>query len=71
MKTYYEALWYYKTEDQTENEAMQFGDIDSKEFRSSKQALTYYEKHKDDPDKCGWWVTKRDEDGCVIDDLVY
>ena len=69
--TYYECLWYWKTEDQTDDQAMQFGDTDSKEFKTKKQALSYYEKHKNDPDRCGWWVTKRDEDGCVIDDIIY
>ena len=68
---YYECLWYCKTEDQSDDETMQFGDIDCKEFKTKKQALSYYEKHKNDPDRCGWWVTKRDEDGCVIEDYIY
>lgn len=68
---YYECLWYCKTEDQSDDEAMQFGDTDWKEFKTKKQALSYYEKHKNDPDRCGWWVTKRDEDGCVIEDYIY
>ena len=40
-------------------------------LKQKKQALSYYELHKNDPDRCGWWVTKRDEDGCVIDDIIY
>lgn len=71
MTKYYEALWYYKEEGQTEEMAFQFGDTDSKEFRTKKQAIAFYEKHKADTDKCGWWVTKRDDDGYVLEDIIY
>lgn len=68
---YYEVLWYNKEENESVENSMQNGDIDCKEFKTKKQALAYYEKHKSDNDKCGWWVTKRDKDGFVIDDIVY
>ena len=44
--TYYECLWYNKQPDETDQQAMQFGDTESKEFKTKKQALSYYEKHK-------------------------
>lgn len=67
---YYECLWYNKDPEQDDLEAMQFGDTESKEFKTKRQAVIFYNKHKNDPDKCGWWVTKRDEDGWVLDDIV-
>lgn len=68
----FECLWYVKQYDgQSDVEAMQFGDYDSKDFYSRKDALNFYEKHKNDTDKCGWWVTRRDADWCVIEDIVY
>ena len=71
MRHYYEALWYNKKPTESEDEGMQKGDCSFKEFASKKKALEYYEKHKNDADKCGWWVTKRDEDGMVEDDYIY
>ena len=56
----YEVLWY--TDPDT---------YETKEFSSRKAAMNYYEKHKDDDGKFGWWVTKRDEDWFVVEDLVY
>lgn len=61
MKKHYEVLWY-----DTNGENPQ-----SKDFATRKQALAFYEKHKADTDKTGWWVTKRDEDWNVIEDIIY
>ena len=58
----YECLWYL--EEELQNPVF-------KEFRTKKQALDFYEKHKNDTDKFGWWVTKRDKDGFVVKDLIY
>ena len=58
---YYEALWFIVGHD----------DYNSKSFRSKKAALNFYNRHKDDPDKEGWWVTKRDEEGIVLEDYIY
>ena len=60
MKKYYEVLWYNNQDD-----------YDTKEFRSKKEALNYYEQHKNDADKINWWVTQRDEYGCVVEDIIY
>lgn len=59
---YYEVLWY---EDEEQNNP-QF-----KEFKTKKQALAFYEKHKDEPNHYSWWVTKRDSDGEVVNDIIY
>jgi len=40
-------------------------------FATRKQALKFYEEHKDDNDKFGWWVTHRDADWSVIEDIIY
>lgn len=58
---YYEVLWYYEVD----------GDCDFKEFKTRKQALQFYEKHKNDCDKFGFWVTKRNADGEVLEDIIY
>lgn len=39
-------------------------------FRTRKQALKFYEQHKDDEDKAGWWITKRNKDWEVIEDII-
>ena len=64
---YYEVLWYPRINENGNYD----GDPISREFKTKKAALNYYEKHKDDEGCFGWWVTQRDEDGCVLDDLVY
>ena len=69
MKYYYEVLWYNGN---TEEEALHKGDYDTKTFASKQSALNYYEKHKNDANKFGWWVTKRyTDDGTVADDIIY
>ena len=57
----YECLWY------TDEER---SDFETKDFSTAKAAIDFYEKHKDDACKFGWWVTERDEDWYVVDDLV-
>lgn len=57
----FEVLWYVKG----------INDPKTKEFSSKKAALNYYEKHKDDKGCHGWWVTKRDEDWFVLEDIIY
>lgn len=59
---YYEVLWY-------KNENLENPTF--KEFKTKKQALKFYEEHKKDTDKFGFWVTKRNEEGEVLKDLVY
>ena len=59
MKKHYEVLWYNNQDD-----------YDTLEFTSKKEALNYYEQHKNDDDKINWWVTQRDEYGCVIEDII-
>lgn len=58
---YFEVLWYLEKERM--NPVF-------KEFKTKKGALNFYQKHKNDNDKFGFWVTKRDEDGYVVDDLI-
>ena len=66
MKTY-EVLYYPSINEKGDYT----GDPITKEFKTKKSALNFYEKHKNDTDKFGWWVTARDEDGCVLDDIIY
>ena len=69
-RKYYEVLWYECEEGQEKN-PQEYGDADWRRFSSKKKALEYYEKHKNDKCKCLWWVTYRDEEGFVLDDIVY
>lgn len=59
----YEVLYYTSVD--------MMGDPIFKEFKTRKQALNFYEQHKNDNDKFGWWVTKRDQDGYVVEDIIY
>lgn len=59
---FYEVLWYGNED---------FGDVDFKTFKTRKQALKFYEEHKNDKDKFYFWVTKRNKDGEVIEDIIY
>ena len=63
----YEVLWY---EGNTEEEAL-CGDAHWVNFSTRKKALNYYEQHKNDAGCFAWWVTKRDADGEIVEDLVY
>ena len=58
----YEVLWYNDEK---------LNNPEFKEFRTRKQALNYYETHKNDPDHYGWWVTKRNSDYEVVEDIIY
>lgn len=58
----YEVLWYTGPD---------MNDYRTKEFSTKQAAMNFYNKHKDDDDKFGWWVTKRDEDWYVVEDYVY
>ena len=58
----YEVLWY-KDEELTEPEFA--------EFKTRKQALKFYETYKNESNHYGWWVTKRNSDGEVIEDIIY
>lgn len=49
---FYEVLWFKDYDGIIE-------DCFTKEFKSKKAAMKYYEKHKNDIDKYGWLVTKR------------
>lgn len=62
----FEVLWY---EGNTEEEALR-GDYHTKEFFTKKQALAYYQAHKGDANRFGWWVTHRDADWDVLETLV-
>ena len=57
MKSY-EALWYYEDDS-----------YDTAEFSTKQALLNFYKKHKNDPDKSGWWLTKRNKDWEVIEDI--
>lgn len=70
MENRFEALWYNKAENETVEHAMRCGDYETKDFRTRKQALAFYEEHKNDADKCGWWVTHRNADWEVIEDII-
>ena len=63
----YEVLWYVG---QNEKDALQ-GDIYTKEFSTKQAALNYYEKHKNDCGCFGWWVTKRNAYGDVVEDYIF
>lgn len=61
----YEVLYYeLVNEDQSEDPIV-------KQFYTKKQALAFYNKHKNDNDKSGWWITHRNKDWEVIEDIVY
>ena len=57
----YEVLWY----------ELGCDDPQSKEFKTKKEAMAFYNSIKDDDDKCNFWVTKRDADWYVIEDIIY
>lgn len=61
----YEVLYYELVdEDQSEDPIV-------KQFYTKKQALAFYNKHKHDTNKVGWWITHRNKDWEVIEDIVY
>lgn len=64
----FEVLWYTG---ENEEDAL-LGSSSTKEFKTRKQALAFYEKHKNDPEKFAFWVTRRDNEYWdVIEDIIY
>lgn len=57
----YEVLWYTSPE---------MCDYQTKEFSTRQAALNFYNEHKDDENKFGWWVTKRDKNWYVVEDII-
>lgn len=57
----YEVLWYNHFDESYE----------TREFKTRSEALSFYKKIKDDPLKHSFWVTKRNEDWEVIEDIIY
>jgi len=57
----YEVLWY----------ELGCDDPKTKEFNTKKQAMTFYESIKNDDNKDNFWVTKRDKDWNVVEDIIY
>lgn len=62
----YEVLWY-----EHHNEEANYEITHTREFKTRKQAMGFFNKICKDPKNYGFWVTKRDEDWNVIEDLVY
>lgn len=62
IKDAYEVLWY------TDKELNYY---ETKEFRSRAEAMNFYNAHKNDKDKFAWWVTRRNSDWAVVEDIVY
>lgn len=58
----FEVSWY--TDEKLDN-------YETKEFRSRAAAMNFYNAHEDDKDKFGWWVTRRNSDWAVVEDIVY
>lgn len=56
----FEVLWYKED-----------GDYESRDFYTRKSALKFYEEHKNDVDKHDFWVTHRNVDWEVIEDIIY
>lgn len=61
----YEVLWYVGDDKEL------LDNYETKTFKKRDAAMRFYEKHKNDPDKFAWWVTKRDDDGYILEDIVY
>ena len=62
IKDAFEVLWY--TDEKLNN-------YETKEFKSRAAAMDFYNAHKNDKDKFGWWVTRRNSDWAVVEDIVY
>ena len=56
----YEVLWF---EDGNES-------FETKEFSQRRSALKFYEEHKNDKEKYSFWVTRRDHEWNVIENIV-
>lgn len=66
-KNYYSVLWYTQIDEKGEA----IGDFEEREFETKHKALNFYNRHKNNKDKFWFWVTKRDNDGFVITDIIY
>lgn len=66
---YYEVLWYVDVDETMLCDS--YNDYRCREFKTKKEAMSFYELHKNDINKYGWWVTKRNRDGEVVEDLIY
>lgn len=68
----FEVLWYRQeiAEDIYGN-VQHIERTESKDFYTRKAALKFYEEHKNDTDKYGWWVTHRNANWEVIEDIIY
>ena len=60
---YYEVAWW--------NDEEQMNDPEFLEFKTKQEALDYYDTHKNDANRYGWWVTQRDSRGYVVHDIIY
>ena len=61
MKFYYEVLWYVKG----------LNDSQFRVFASREKALNFYMKNKDNDNYYDWWVSKRNSEGEVVEDIIY
>ena len=57
----FEVLWYIKG----------LNDPQFRVFSTRKSALNFYKKHKDNDNYYDWWITKRNSEGEVIEDIIY
>ena len=60
---YFEVAWW--------NDEEQMNDPEFLEFKTKQEALDYYDSHKNEPNRYGWWVTQRDSRGYVVQDIIY
>lgn len=60
-RNYYNVTWYTDKE---------LNNYQSKDFRTKREALAFYETHKNDTDKFEFWVTYRDCDDYVLNDII-
>ena len=58
----YEALWYIDESLET---------YETKEFSTRQALLNFYNKNKNEINHYGWWLTKRNSNWEVIEDIKY
>ena len=58
----FEALWY------TDKELTNY---ETKEFSTREALLNFYRKHKNEPDRYDWWLTKRNAYWEVVEDIEF
>lgn len=61
----FEAYWYEYTNEQ---EAIEKGAFNSKEFSTEQAMINFYVLHKSDPNKHHWFLSKRNADWDIIKD---